>query len=101
MENIKKKVQDALPKVQFNKNGYEIRTEVLEMAKQFTEFEYSTAYNGWEITAQRDKETGQIINKVTMPDLPGVKYRCVRGKYDLLGILNRKSSRSKYGRKKD
>ena len=73
MENIKKKVQDALPKVQFNKNGYEIRTEVLEMAKQFTEFEYSTAYNGWEITAQRDKETGQIINKVTMPDVPGVK----------------------------
>ena len=34
-------------------------------------------------------------------DLPGVKYRCIRGKYDLLGILNRKSSRSKYGRKKD
>ena len=34
-------------------------------------------------------------------DLPGVKYRCVRGKYDLLGILNRRSSRSKYGRKKD
>lgn len=34
-------------------------------------------------------------------DLPGVKYRCVRGKYDLLGILNRRSSRSKYGRKKE
>ena len=34
-------------------------------------------------------------------DLPGVKYRCIRGKYDLLGVNNRKTSRSKYGRKKD
>ena len=32
-------------------------------------------------------------------DLPGVKYHIIRGKYDLLGILNRKSSRSKYGTK--
>lgn len=32
-------------------------------------------------------------------DLPGVKYKCVRGKFDL-GPVNRKSSRSKYGCKK-
>ena len=30
-------------------------------------------------------------------DLPGVKYRCVRGKYDLYGVANRRNSRSKYG----
>lgn len=30
-------------------------------------------------------------------DLPGVKYKCVRGKYDLLGVANRKKGRSKYG----
>lgn len=30
-------------------------------------------------------------------DLPGVKYRVVRGKYDALGVLGRKTSRSKYG----
>lgn len=30
-------------------------------------------------------------------DLPGVKYKCVRGKYDLLHVQNRKNSRSKYG----
>ena len=34
-------------------------------------------------------------------DLPGVKYKCVRGKYDLLGVIGRKTSRSKYGAKKD
>lgn len=33
-------------------------------------------------------------------DLPGVKYKLVRGKYDLLGVDKRKTSRSKYGRKR-
>lgn len=34
------------------------------------------------------------------PDLPGVKYKAVRGAYDLAGVVNRKTSRSKYGVKK-
>jgi small subunit ribosomal protein S12 len=34
-------------------------------------------------------------------DLPGVKYHLVRGKYDFIGIKNRKVSRSKYGTKKN
>lgn len=33
-------------------------------------------------------------------DLPGIKYTIVRGKYDLLGVQNRKSSRSIYGAKR-
>ncbi|ODV91425.1 hypothetical protein CANCADRAFT_57677 [Tortispora caseinolytica NRRL Y-17796] len=33
-------------------------------------------------------------------DLPGVKYRLVRGALDLAGVANRSSSRSKYGTKK-
>lgn len=33
-------------------------------------------------------------------DLPGVKYRLIRGKFDLREVLNRKNSRSKYGKKK-
>lgn len=33
-------------------------------------------------------------------DLPGVKYKCVRGVYDLLPVINRKNARSKYGAKK-
>lgn len=32
-----------------------------------------------------------------VPDLPGVKYHLVRGKYDFKGVKNRKKSRSKYG----
>ena len=34
-------------------------------------------------------------------DLPGVKYHLVRGKLDFLGIKSRKTSRSKYGTKKN
>ena len=33
-------------------------------------------------------------------DLPGVKYHLVRGKFDFLGLKQRKQARSKYGTKK-
>jgi len=35
-----------------------------------------------------------------VPDLPGVKYHLVRGKYDFQGVKNRKTGRSHYGSKK-
>jgi small subunit ribosomal protein S12 len=35
-----------------------------------------------------------------VPDLPGVKYHLIRGKFDLQFIAGRKTSRSKYGTKK-
>ena len=34
-------------------------------------------------------------------DLPGVKYKLIRNKFDLVGVSGRKSSRSKYGVKKN
>lgn len=40
-----------------------------------------------------------LVKGGRVPDLPGVKYHLIRGKYDLLGILERKTSRSKYGTK--
>lgn len=60
------------PEVKFNKNGYEIRTQVLEMAKQFTEFEYSVKFAGFEQSAERDEKTGQLVTTVGMPEVPGV-----------------------------
>lgn len=35
-----------------------------------------------------------------VPDLPGVKYHIVRGKYDAAGVVGRKKGRSRYGTKK-
>jgi small subunit ribosomal protein S12 len=40
-----------------------------------------------------------LIRGGRVKDLPGVKYRVVRGKLDLLGVRGRKTSRSKYGTK--
>lgn len=41
-----------------------------------------------------------IVRGGRVKDLPGVKYHIVRGKYDLLGVEGRKTSRSKYGTKR-
>lgn len=41
-----------------------------------------------------------LIRGGRVKDLPGIKYHLVRGKYDFLGLKNRKTSRSKYGTKK-
>ena len=41
-----------------------------------------------------------LIRGGRVPDLPGVKYRLIRNKLDLEGLLGRKTSRSKYGTKK-
>jgi len=34
-----------------------------------------------------------------VPDLPGVKYHIVRGKFDMSGVANRRKGRSRYGSK--
>ena len=60
-----------IPEVKFNKNGYEIRTEVLGMANDLVQAEYSLKFQGWKFNAVRDK-TGQIVTTVDMPQHPGV-----------------------------
>lgn len=41
-----------------------------------------------------------LVRGGRVKDLSGVKYHIVRGKFDLMGVVGRKSSRSKYGTKK-
>jgi hypothetical protein len=60
------------PEVKFNKNGYEIRTEILGMAKEMVTSEFHSKWQGWEVTAERDSKTGQIVTKVGMPQFPGL-----------------------------
>lgn len=61
-----------LPSVDFNKNGYTIRTDVLTMAKDLVEQEYKVKFAGWEMSAQRDEKTGQLVSTVAMPEFPGL-----------------------------
>jgi len=60
-----------LPEVKFNKNGYEIRTDILAMAKDLVQAEYSVKFQGWEMSVKRDEKTG-IISTVAIPEFPGL-----------------------------
>ncbi len=42
-----------------------------------------------------------LVRGGRVKDLPGVKYHIIRGKYDTTGVANRRTSRSKYGTKKN
>jgi len=61
-----------LPEVKFNKNGYEIRTDILGMAKSLVQDDFQSKFAGWEMTAERDEKSGQIVSTVKMPEFPGL-----------------------------
>jgi len=60
-----------LPEIKFNKNGYEIRTEILSMAKQLVGEEFHAKYMGWEVSQERD-DKGKLVTRVGMPEYPGL-----------------------------
>jgi hypothetical protein len=62
-----------LPEVKFNKNGYEIRTDILAMAKDLVAQDFQVKFAGWEMTAERDPQSGQIVSKVAMPEFPALE----------------------------
>lgn len=62
---------------------------------------------GFEITAyipgighNLQEHSVVLIRGGRVKDLPGVRYRIIRGTLDTLGVVNRSKSRSKYGVKK-
>ncbi len=64
--------------------------------------------NGKEITAyipgeghNLQENSVVLVRGGRVRDLPGVRYHIVRGKLDSAGVENRKTSRSKYGTKKN
>ena len=61
----------SLPEVKFNKNGYEIRTEILQMAKELVGQDFHYKYMGWEASVEKDKD-GKLVTKVGMPEFPGL-----------------------------
>lgn len=60
-----------LPEIKFNKTGYEIRTDILAMAKDLVQSEYSMKFQGWELTQSRNSD-GSISTQVAMPEFPGL-----------------------------
>ena len=64
-ENVKKAMPTA-PDVKFNKSGFEIRSEVLGLAKEFTEFEYHSKAMGYHAKV----ENGVLSASAETPEVP-------------------------------
>jgi hypothetical protein len=63
------KMMPETPKVSFNKNGYEIRTKVLEMAQNQIWNDYHAKLGAFETSMK--KEDDEIVTTVAMPEVPG------------------------------
>lgn len=59
----------AMPQVKANKNGYEIRTKVLEFAQNQTWQDYHAKWAGYELAVTKDGD--EVVTKVEVPEVPG------------------------------
>jgi len=62
-------MKSAMPQVKPNKNGYEIRTKVLEMAQSQAWQDYYAKFGAFETSVR--KEHDEIVTTVEMPTVPG------------------------------
>lgn len=81
-----------LPEVKFNKNGYEIRSDVLAMAKDLVGQDFQYKWAGWEMSTARDEKTGQMISTVNMPVYPGLD-KILETAEKLYGFVNQGTTR--------
>ena len=69
-EQMSDMMKNFVPVMKPNKNGYEIRTKVLEMAQSQMWQDYHAKWGAWETKVT--KEGDEIVTEVKMPDVPGV-----------------------------
>jgi hypothetical protein len=75
------------PEIKFNKTGYEIRTDVLGMAKDLAVNEFQAKFGEWEMSVTKDKD-GNVVHKVDMPDFPGLDIILANAE-KLYGFVNK------------
>lgn len=68
-EQFTNMLKAVTPQVTPNKNGYEIRTKVLEVARGQVWQDYHAKWAGYETTVT--KEGDEVVTKVEMPNVPG------------------------------
>ena len=83
-----------LPEVKFNKNGYELRTDILAMAKDAVQHEYQMKFHGWEMSAKRDEKTGQLVSTIAMPEFPGLD-KILETAEKMYGFVNQSTNTKK------
>lgn len=65
------KMKQFVPQVSFNKNGYEIRAQMLEMAQTQLWQDYNAKWGAFQTSIS--KEGNEVVTKVEMPTVPGVE----------------------------
>jgi hypothetical protein len=68
-EQFAEMMKAAMPQVKPNKNGYEIRTKVLEFAQNQTWQDYHAKWAGYELAVTKDGN--EVVTKVELPAVPG------------------------------
>jgi len=68
-EQFTNMLKAVTPQITPNKNGYEIRTKVLEYAQNQTWQDYHAKFAGYETTVT--KEGDEVVTKVELPEVPG------------------------------
>lgn len=65
------KMKQFVPEVKFNKNGYEIRTQMLEMAQSQAWQDYNAKLGAFQTSVSKDGN--EVVTKVEMPVVPGIE----------------------------
>ena len=71
MEQFAEVFKSAMPQIKPNKNGYEIRTKVLDMAQGQVWQDYHAKWGMFE--ASMSKEGEELVTKVSLPEVPGAE----------------------------
>ena len=71
MEQFAEMFKSAMPQVKPNKNGYEIRTKVLDMAQNQVWQDYQAKWGAFETSIS--KEGDNVVTKVSLPEVPGAE----------------------------
>jgi hypothetical protein len=84
-------MKSAMPQVKPNKNGYEIRTKVLEMAQNNVWQDYHAKWGAFE--ASVTKEGDEVVTKVELPEVPGADavLETAQKFYDFVNGMNSKN----------
>lgn len=88
-QQFAEQLKAVMPKVTFNKNGYEIRSHVLEMAQNQVWQDFQAKWGQY--TVSLTKEGSELVSKVELPEVPNADkvleaaekfYNFVNGKVD-------------------
>lgn len=80
-------------KVNPSKNGYEIRADILGMAKDMVTEDFQAKFAGWSLTAGKDQH-GQLVTTVGMPEFPGLD-KVLETAEKMYGFVNQGAASSK------